>query len=103
MLSAQHEVGHTPQRKSDRETALEYACFVHHYSQTLNQRDEMGVPGVAQEGSRVVSQGALAAFSGPWVTTMACLGSQIEASVAQKTAKRDGFERVLFPGDSILS
>ena len=33
-------------------------------SQTLNQRDELGVPGVAQEGSRVVSQGALAALSG---------------------------------------
>ena len=57
----------------------------------------MGVPGVAQEGSRAVSQGALAAFSGPRVTTMVSLGSKLEATVARNAAKRNEFERVSFP------
>ena len=39
----------------------------------------MGVPGVAQEGSRV------------------SLGSKIEATLARNAAKRNEFERVLFP------
>ena len=51
---------------------------------------------MAQEGSRAVSQGALAAFSGPRVTTMVSLGSKIEATVARNAAKRNEFERILF-------
>ena len=73
-----------------------FALGVRLASHTLNQKDEMGVPGVAQEGSRAVSQGALAAFSGPRVTTMVSLGSKIEATVARNAAKRNEFERISF-------
>ena len=73
-----------------------FALGVRLASQTLNQRDEMGVPGVAQEGSRVVSQGALAPFSGLRVTTIASMGSKIELTVARIAAKRNTFKRILF-------
>ena len=56
----------------------------------------MGVPGVAQEGSRVVSQGALASFSGLRVTTIASMRSRIESTVARIVVKRNTFERILF-------
>ena len=56
----------------------------------------MGVPGVAQEGSRVVSQGALAPFSGLRVTTIASMRSKIESTVARIAVKRNTFEMTLF-------
>jgi len=56
----------------------------------------MGVPGVAQEGYRVVSQGALAPFSGFHVTTIASMRSRIESTVARIVVKRNTFERILF-------
>ena len=56
----------------------------------------MGVPGVAQEGSRVVSQGALVPFSGLRVTTIASMRSTIESAVARIVVKRNTFERILF-------
>ena len=56
----------------------------------------MGVPGVAQEGSRVVSQGALAQFSSLRVTPIASMRSKIESTVARIVVKRNTFERILF-------
>ena len=73
-----------------------FALGVRLASHTLNQKDEMGVPGVAQEGYRVVSQGALPPFSGFHVTTIASMRSRIESTVARIVVKRNTFERILF-------
>ena len=51
---------------------------------------------MAQEGYRVVSQGALPPFSGFHVTTIASMRSRIESTVARIVVKRNTFERILF-------